>query len=279
MTTLQLGKIGVWAHGSNLSVPFARAIEKLGFGAVWIGGSPDGDLHLVDQLLEGTERLVVATGIVNIWQDDPRTVASSYHRITATFPDRFLLGLGAGHPEATSDYAHPYRKIVEYLDVLDTEGVPKEGRALAALGPKLLRLSADRSAGAHPYLVTPDHTRNAREILGPGILLAPEQKIVVEPDPAKARAIGRPAVDRPYLGLTNYLHNLKRLGWSDEDLASPGSDALIDALVGHGDASSAAARVQEHLDAGADHVPIQLLAGPDTDPLTDLGALAEVLVG
>jgi probable F420-dependent oxidoreductase len=279
VTTPQLGKIGVWAHGSNLSVPFARVIEELGFGAVWIGGSPDGNLHLVDQLLGGTQRLVVATGIVNIWQDDPRTVASSYHRITAAFPGRFLLGLGAGHPEATSDYAHPYAKIVEYLDMLDTEGVPKEGRALAALGPKLLRLSADRSAGAHPYLVTPEHTRNAREILGQGVLLAPEQKIVVEPDPVKARAIGRPAVDRPYLGLTNYVSNLKRLGWSDDDLASPGSDALIDALVGHGDAPTAAARVQEHLDAGADHVPIQLLAGPDTDPLTDLGALAEVLIG
>jgi probable F420-dependent oxidoreductase len=279
MTTPQLGKIGIWTHGSNLSVPFAQNAERLGFGAIWIGGSPDGDLLLVDQLLDGTEQLVIATGIVNIWKDDPRTVASSHHRITAAFPGRFLLGLGAGHPEATSDYSHPYRTLVEYLDVLDTEGVPKEERVLAALGPKLLRLSADRSAGAHPYLVTPEHTRYAREIVGEGVLLAPEQKVVLEPDPVKARAIGRPAVDRPYLGLTNYLNNLKRLGWSDDDLSSPGSDALIDALVAHGDAPSVAARVQEHLDAGADHVPIQLLARPDTDPRTDLAALAEALVG
>jgi probable F420-dependent oxidoreductase len=279
MTTPQLGKIGLWTHGSSLSVPFARDVEKLGYGAIWIGGSPDGGLEIVDELLGGTDTLVIATGIVNIWQDDPRTVAGSYRRITTAFPGRFLLGLGAGHPEATSDYTHPYRNLVEYLDVLDAEGVPKEGRALAALGPRVLRLSADRSAGAHPYLVTPEHTRRAREILGDGVLLAPEQKLVVEPDPVKARAIGRPAVDRPYLGLTNYVSNLKRLGWSDEDVASPGSDALIDALVGHGDAAAAAARVQEHLDAGADHVPIQLLARPDTDRLTDLAALAEVLVG
>lgn len=221
----------------------------------------------------------MATGIVNIWSDDAKTVAASYRRIEQAFPDRFLLGIGVGHPEATSDYTRPYGSLVEYLDVLDAEDVPKEHRLLAALGPKVLRLSAERSAGAHPYLVTPAYTREAREILGDGVLLAPEQKIVVVTDAAAARALGRPAVDKPYLGLTNYVSNLKRLGWGDEDLARPGSDKLIDALVGRGDAPTAAHRIQEHLDAGADHVPVQLLTKKGTDPVPQYRALAEALLG
>jgi probable F420-dependent oxidoreductase len=279
--TPQLGRIGIWTGYPNLSGPFAKQIEELGYGAIWVGGSPDGDLRLVDELLEATEHLVLATGIVNIWKDDAQTVAKSHHRITRAFPGRFLLGIGVGHPEAATDYSRPYHNLVEYLDVLDAEGVPADERALAALGPKVLKLSASRSAGAHPHLVTPEHTREAREILGDGVLLAPEQKLVVKTDPGKARAIGRPAVDKPYLGLTNYVSNLKRLGWSDDDLARPGSDALIDALVGHGDAPTAVARVQQHLDSGADHVPIQLLTEKGISPLDALphyAALAEVLL-
>ncbi|WP_375481994.1 LLM class F420-dependent oxidoreductase [uncultured Jatrophihabitans sp.] len=280
--TPQLGRIGVWTHAGNLTPSFAAEIERLGYGAIWLGGSPDGDLTIVDEALAATDHLVLATGIVNIWKDDARTVATSHKRITAAYPDRFLLGIGVGHPEATSDYTRPYGALVDYLDVLDGEGVPEQERALAALGPKVLRLSAERSAGAHPYLVTPEHTREARDILGDGVLLAPEQKVVLETDPEKARAIGRPAVDNPYLGLTNYVSNLKRLGWSDADLARPGSDALIDALVGHGDARTAAARVQQHLDSGADHVPIQLLSAPGvsaTEALPQFAALAEALLG
>lgn len=279
--TPQLGRIGIWTH-SNLSGPFAAEFEKLGYGAIWIGGSPDGDLTIVDELLEATENLVIATGIVNIWKDDAKTVAASHRRITGAYPGRFLLGIGVGHPEATTDYSHPYRNLVEYLDVLDAEGVPQDERVLAALGPKVLRLSADRSAGAHPYLVTPEHTRQAREILGDGVLLAPEQKVVLDTDPERARSIGRPAVDKPYLGLTNYVSNLQRLGWSAADLQRPGSDRLIDALVGHGDAATAAARVREHLDSGADHVPIQLLTAPGTDvaqAMPQYAALAETLLG
>jgi probable F420-dependent oxidoreductase len=173
---VNLGQVGVWAPESTLSPALAGALENLGYGAIWIGGSPAGDLSIVDELLDATERLVVATGIVNIWKDDARVVAASHRRLAPAYPGRWLLGIGVGHPEATSDYAHPYQALVDYLDILDSEGVPQDERVLAALGPKVLQLSADRTAGAHPYLVTPEHTRQARELLGAGVLLAPEQK-------------------------------------------------------------------------------------------------------
>ena len=274
----QLGKLGVWAHESKLSTSLARDLEAFGYGAIWIGGSPGGELGIVADLLRSTERIVVATGIVNVWQSPAAEMAVAHRRIVAEFPDRFVLGIGIGHPEATSDYAHPYRALVDYLDVLDDAGVPREQRALAALGPKVLRLARDRTLGAHPYLVTPEHTRIAREILGPDALLAPEQKVVIDTDPERARAIGRPRVAKPYLALSNYVANLRRLGWTDADFADGGSDDLIDALVAHGDAATAAARIRAHLDAGADHVPVQLVTAPDADPVADYRALAEQLV-
>jgi probable F420-dependent oxidoreductase len=274
----QFGKIGAWAHESLLPPDLVRELEQLGYSAVWLGGSPGGDLSMVDPLLAATDTLVVATGIVNIWGGPAQDIAAAHKRITAKFPGRFLLGIGTGHPEATSDYQHPYKAITDYLDVLDGEGVPRDEIALAALGPRLLRLARDRSAGAHPYLVTPEHTVQARAILGAGALLAPEQKVVLETDPDAAHAIGRPAVDHPYLGLTNYVSNLRRLGWGDDDLARPGSDALIDALVARGDASTAAERITEHLVSGADHVPIQLLSERGADPLPGYRALASALL-
>lgn len=272
--SIELGKIGVWRHLSGLTPDLVAEAEALGYGAIWVGGSPDGDLTGVENLLATTARMAVATGIVNVWKDDAATVGASYHRITARHPDRFLLGLGIGHPEATQEYRHPYATLVSYLDELDELKVPAEGRALAALGPRVLRLAAGRSAGAHPYLVTPEHTRQARQILGPGPLLAPDQKVVLETDPERARAIGRPRVQRPYLGLTNYVTNLRRLGWTDADLADGGSDALIDALVVHGDAAALARGVTAHLDAGADHVAVNFL---DPDPRPALRALAGAL--
>lgn len=227
-------------------------------------------------MLDSTERVVVATGIVNMWKDDAPSVAASYHRITTRYQDRFLLGVGIGHPEATQEYRDPYDTIVSYLDQLDEAGVPVDRRVLAALGPKVLHLARDRTAGAHPYLTTPEHTREAREILGRGALLAPEQKVVLETDAERARAIGRPKVRTPYLGLRNYVNNLKRLGWTDEDVADGGSDGLIDALVVHGDAESVARGVRAHLDAGADHVTIQALTA-DGDPLPAYRELATAL--
>ncbi len=273
---IELGKFGIWRSAGELNPALAVDVEQLGYGAIWIGGSPGGDLKLVSDLLGATERIVVATGIVNMWKDDAATIAASYHRIAQQYPDRFLLGVGIGHPEATKQYEKPYDTIVRYLDELDAAGVPAEGRALAALGPKVLRLAAERTLGAHPYLTTPDHTRQARAILGDGPLLAPEQKVVLDTDPERARSIGRPRVANPYLHLTNYVSNLRRLGWSDEDIANDGSDKLIDALALHGDAQTVATGVKAHLDAGADHVCVQVLG---EDPRPGYRALAEVLLG
>jgi probable F420-dependent oxidoreductase len=274
---MDLGRYGIWQRAGQLDPELAGAVESLGFGTIWIGGSPPGDLALAESLLDATDHLVIATGIVNMWSTPADEVAASYHRLEAKHPGRFLLGVGVGHPEATSDYTRPYATVVEYLDALDAADVPVSRRVLAALGPKVLRLSAERSAGAHPYLVPPEHTRRAREILGDGVLLAPENKVVLHPDPATARGIGRPAVQKPYLGLRNYVSNLKRLGWTDADIADGGSDALIDALVAHGEPDAVAARLDEHLSAGADHVCAQVLTAQGDSLLPDLRRLAEAL--
>lgn len=270
---IELGKIGIWRTAAQTNGDFAAEVEKLGYGAVWLGGSPGGDLAIVDELLDATEHLAVATGIVNIWADAPESIARAFHRIEAEHPGRFLLGVGAGHPEATQQYTKPYAALVEYLDALDAAGVPKESLALAALGPRVLKLAGDRTAGAHPYLTTPEHTRTAREILGGGPLLAPEHKVVFDTDAERARAVGRKTVQF-YLRLSNYIANLRKLGFTDEDLADGGSDRLVDALALHGDAATIAAGVRAHLEAGADHVNIQVLG---EDPFPAYRALAAEL--
>jgi len=215
----------------------------------------------VERLLDATDHIAVATGIVNVWKDDAVTIGAAYHRIAARHPDRFLLGIGIGHPEATQEYRSPYATLVSYLDQLDEVGVPVDARALAALGPKVLALSAARSAGAHPYLTTPEHTRWARELLGAGPLLAPEQKVVLDTDQERSRATARGITAR-YLGLTNYVSNLRRLGWTDADFADGGSDRLVDALVVQGDVAVISRGVIAHLQAGADNVSVQPV-GPD----------------
>jgi probable F420-dependent oxidoreductase len=256
-----LGRFGVWTFGAPKPEQ-AVEIEKLGYGAVWIGGSPAGDLNYVDPILEATESLQVATGIVNVWTADAAEVADAYHRVEAAYPGRFLLGIGIGHPEHTEEYRKPYDVLVEYLDALDAAKVPTSRMVVAALGPKVLKLSAKRSAGAHPYLTTPEHTAQAHALIGNTVYLAPEHKVVLTTDAEEARAIGRETVDF-YLKLSNYLNNWKRLGFTDDDIAKPGSDKLIDAVVAHGTPEAIAARLNEHLDAGADHVSIQVLGGPD----------------
>jgi len=272
-----LGRVGVWRSAGMVTPELAADLEQFGFGTLWLGGSPSGDLTQAEQLLDATTRLTLATGIVNIWQDDAHTVAESFARIEARHPGRFLLGVGAGHPEATQQYAKPYDALAGYVDVLLGDGVPAQSLVLAALGPKVLRLAAERTAGAHPYLVTPEYTRRARAILGAGPLLAPEQKAVLETDPERARAIARQRVRSPYLGLVNYTSNLRRLGWSDEDLSGGGSDALIDALVARGSAEDVAARLREHLSAGADHVCVQLLTDYEAGLIDGYRRLAEAL--
>lgn len=273
----KIGQFGIWRGASQITPDLAVAVEQSGFGALWVGGSPDADLAVVQESLDATSTLVLATGIVNIWQSPADQVAVSFARIQARHPGRFLLGVGAGHAEATQRYARPYHALAAYVNALLGRGIPASSLVLAALGPKMLRMAADRTAGAHPYLVTPEFTRQARDIVGPGPLLAPEHMAVLETDPATAHAIGRPRVHSPYLGLVNYTNNLRRMGWTEQDLSGGGSDELIDALVARGSAADVAARLQEHLDAGADHVCVQLLTEPAADPLVGYRQLARAL--
>lgn len=255
-----LGRFG--SFGRGVTPDQAKEIEALGYGAVWVGGSPPAELEWVEPILEKTTTLQVATGIVNIWTADAGPVAESFHRIDKAYPGRFVLGIGVGHPEANQEFRKPIDALTEYLDKLDEYGVPKNQRVVAALGPKVLRLSADRAAGPHPYLTTPEHTAQARELLGPDAFIAPEHKVVLTTDADTARAVGRKALEI-YLNLTNYLNSWKRLGFSDEEIAKPGSDRLVDAVVAYGTVDAIAARLKEHLDAGADHVPVQVLTSPE----------------
>ena len=252
-----LGRFGVWI-GGQVTPDEAGEIEKVGYGAVWAGGSPDAELSFVEPILDATESLQIATGIVNIWKSPADRVAESYHRIEHAHPGRFLLGIGVGHPEAVDRYRKPYEALVEYLDELDAAAVPTSRRVIAALGPRVLQLSKDRSAGAHPYLTTPEHTAHARQLIGPTTFLAPEHKVVLTTDTDHAREIGRQTVGF-YLGLRNYVSNWRRLGFSEHDVTSPGSDDLVDSVVAYGTPEQIAARLHEHLDAGADHVAIQVL--------------------
>src|SRR6201995_4099144 len=270
---LDLGRYGVWLPNRSLSPNLAKQIESLGYGAAWIGGSPDADLAWVEPALAETSSLHLATGIINVWSSPAADVAASYHRIENAYPGRFLLGIGVGHPEHTGDYKKPYEALVEYLDELDSASVPTSRRVLAALGPKVLALSAERSAGAHPYLTTPEHTAKAREQLGNSVFLAPEHKVVLTNGRDEARAAGRQIVEH-YLGLSNYVNNWLRLGVTESDVRKPGSDRLIDAVVAYGTPEAIVKRLNEHLDAGADHVGIQVLGGYNEETL--LPALREL---
>jgi probable F420-dependent oxidoreductase len=269
--TSDLGRFGYFGLGATPAQ--AKEIERLGYGTIWIGGSPPAELSFVEPLLEATTTLKVATGIVNIWTADAKPVADSFHRINTAHPGRFVLGVGVGHPEAHAQYRKPYDALVSYLDELDEYGVPANQRVLAALGPRVLKLSAERSAGAHPANATPEHAAQARAVIGPNALLAPVHNVVLNSDAEEARAIARTALDH-YFGLTNYVSSWKRLGFTDADVTRPGSDKFIDAVVAHGTPEQIAERLGEYLQAGANHVAI--LAGGVYDTAMALPILAEL---
>jgi probable F420-dependent oxidoreductase len=254
---------------------------------LWVPGGAGGDVFGdCRALLDATERVPVATGILNLWMHDAADVGTGHAELTRAYPDRFLLGLGVSH-SALVDRDEPgrYRKPLDatrtYLDALDTTSspVPVAERALAALGPRMLELARDRTRGAHPYLANPDHTRFAREVLGPGPLLMPEQPVVLEPDPAAARELAREHFTI-YLTLPNYVNNLKRIGFTDDDVSGGGSDRLVDGIVAWGDAAAITRRVRAHFDAGADHVCIQVVTPRAFQqlPLEEWRALAPALL-
>ncbi|MFE6861623.1 LLM class F420-dependent oxidoreductase [Nocardia sp. NPDC057668] len=273
MANQQLGKIGVWLAYPQATPELARELEALGYGAIWVGASPAADWEGYEALLAATETLTVGTSIVNVWATPAKDIAATYHRLAEAYPGRFLLGVGIGHPEHATEYTKPYDALVNYLDQLDEHGVPRERRALAALGPRVARLAADRTAGPLPYLTVPEHTAALRAQLGPDALIVTEHKAVLDADPATARATARGTVGF-YLGLSNYVNNLHRYGFDDADTAQPGSDRLIDALVAHGTPDEVADHLLAHVRAGADQVAVQPLGG---DPLPILRTLAPLL--
>lgn len=277
-----LDLFGAWlnpCYADEQRVKFAAELEDIGFRTIWLGGGrkPAGDLRLYEDALRATREATIVPAIINMWREPAETVAQGYHRIHSEFGDRFLLGIGAGHSESHAQYERPYAKLTDYLDRLDDAGVPAGDRILAALSQKTLSLAGVRGAGAHPYLVTPDHTRAARQILGPGPLLAPEHKVVVSTDPVHARSIGRPVVRDPYLSLRNYTNSLLREGFTLGDIADGGSDKLIDSLVLHGTPRQTLDGLRRHHAAGADHVGIQVIADPGEAPVAGFRALAEQL--
>jgi probable F420-dependent oxidoreductase len=256
--TDSLGPVGVWRSADDIDADLAGEIELMGYGTIWQGGSPASDLVLAERLLDATERIHVATGIVNIWRSDPAELAASFHRLEERHPGRLLLGIGSGHREATPERTRPLDAMRRYLDVLDENGVPVERRVLSALGPRMLALAAARSAGTHPYLTVPAQTAEARAMLGPDALIAAEQTIALDADPGSARQSARDFLAR-YLRMSNYTNNMLRGGFSAQDVAGTGSDRLVDAIVAQGDVSAVAARVRAHLEAGADHVCVQVV--------------------
>jgi probable F420-dependent oxidoreductase len=293
--SVELGRVGIWYGGIDaLATPeaqrAAQLVEELGFGALWVAEAVGRDPFVSSSvLLSATTHLKLATGIANIYARDPMTMVAGQKTLAEAYPGRFLLGLGVSHAHLVSnlrkhDYSKPYSYMVDYLDRMDAalfmaKGPDDDGgRVLAALGPKMLELSATRANGAHPYFTTPDHTATAREVMGADALLAPEQMVVLETDPAEGRRIARIGM-AVYLRAPNYLNNLRRLGFDDNDFADGGSDRLVDAVVAWGTEEQIAARVAEHHAAGADHVCVQVLQDGMAMPEAQWRRLAPALLG
>jgi probable F420-dependent oxidoreductase len=292
----RLGPIGAWSFdverlGADAARAYARDLESLGVPVLWIPeslGSKEAFAH-ASLLLSASTKLIIATGIANIWARDPVAMANGQRALADAYPDRFLLGIGVSHAPIIKTrgmgaiWERPLEHMNEYLDAMDkapyTGPAVDAPRLLAALGPKMLKLSAQRSLGAHPYFVPVEHTTMARRELGSGPLLAVEQAAVLATDAATGRATARRHMKR-YLELDNYANNLRRMGWSDADIANGGSDALVDAIVVWGDVKAVKARVDDHLARGADHVTIQVIrVDPAAPPSQEWRALAPALLG
>jgi probable F420-dependent oxidoreductase len=282
---MDLGPVGIWWSGrwrtDDASVDVAAEMESLGFSALWSsGGFEPGLSPRFERLLAATSRIAVASGIVSVWTAEATETSHEVAALEDKYPGRFLLGLGASHAPVVGNYHRPYSHVVSYLDALDAAGeVKPQRRMLAALGPRMLALAAERAAGAHPYFVPVEHTARARETIGPGPLLAPEVTVVLEKDPSTARALARTFTEG-YLTLPNYTNNLLTLGFGDDDIAGGGSDRLVDAIVAWGDLDAVARRVREHHDAGADHVCLQVItsAGHGSFPLAEYRELAPAVL-
>jgi len=280
-----LGSVGIWSRelryhpDAGARAAAAAEIEDLGYSAIFIPDAGGDVLGAVEHLLAATRQIPIATGVLNIWMHEAAEVARGRADLVTRFGSRFLLGLGSSHAPLVESamrgpYTRPYSRMVEYLDALDAAPpaspslsprpspftVPARERMLAALGPRMLELARDRAGAAHPYLVPPAHTALARETLGPGTVLAPEQAVLLDSEPLRGRERARAFVS-DYLALPNYVRNLRRLGFAEDDFRRGGSDRLVDALVARGDEEAVARRVREHHDAGADHVCIYVIGG------------------
>lgn len=284
----KLGQIGIWSGQLRRSdragaIAASVELERLGFGALWMPGGGNDVFERVGDLLGATSSIIVATGIISIWMHEAAIVARACYQLEQAFPGRFLLGIGVSHAEvvdqaAPGRYKRPVQSMSTYLDLLEAAPIPvsSHDRVLAALGPRMLALAKSRADGAHPYFVPTSHTRRARKILGPGPLLAPEQAVVLEDNSQRALAIARAHVSRG-LRRPNYANNLVREGFTTSDFEGGGSDRLVDRIVALGPLG-AATRVEEHLQAGADHVCIQVLIDhEDQLPIMEWARLASAL--
>ena len=275
---MDLARFGVWVNSRALSDPEvaerARAAEDLGFGTIWLGGSPRPEA--LRPALDATKTIQAATGIVDIWQNGAAAVAAESAAIERDYPGRSLIGLGVGHPQADPGYARPRRAMQGYLDALDTgSDLPAGRRVLAALGPAMLDLAKDRSQGAHTFFTVAGHARFARERLGSGPLIAPQVPCVLDVDVARARATASEYAAF-YLRLPNFTNNLLSFGFNEADFAEGGSDRLLDTVIPHGSAEEIAASVNAHFNAGASHVCLTAL-GAEGTPLKEWAALASAL--
>jgi probable F420-dependent oxidoreductase len=283
---MDLGPYGIWWSGWRADDGLeaaAEQMETLGYGAIWVsGGFAPGLLPRFGRVLAATTSITVASGIVNTWLTPAADLASAVAALNSEHGGRFLLGLGASHAPIVEGsgraYVKPFTQVAGYLTELDTCEPPvgKDGRILAALGPRMLLLAADRSLGAHPYFTTVEHTEYAKQVIGPGALLAPEVAVVLSSDVTEAREQARSYM-AGYLTLPNYVSNLLRIGWSESDVSDGGSAKLVDALVPWGTAATVAERLRQHRDAGADHVCIQIVGGEGKFPADAYGELAEAL--